>query len=107
MRGLHVEDRRLNSGGGDQDLIGPANATAILRMEEHATCTQKIESFGIAALVERAVRTLNPSTPGLYNQSEGGHATAADAAEKVVSKSGHRWNLQALPMMCNAGGAFG
>jgi hypothetical protein len=72
LRGLHVGDRLLDSGGGDQDLIGPANAAAILRMEQHAACTQKIESFGIASLVERAVRTLNPSTPGLDDQSEGG-----------------------------------
>src|SRR5262249_27877786 len=98
MRGLHVEDRLLNSGRGDQDLIGTANATAILRMEQNATSTKKIESFGIAPLVERAARTLNPSPPGLDDQSEGGHATTADATEKVVSKSGHRWNLQALPM---------
>jgi len=26
---LHVGDRLLNSGGGDQDLIGPANATTV------------------------------------------------------------------------------
>src|SRR5262249_49926411 len=107
MRGLHVGDRVLDRGGGDQGLIGPRNATAILWMEPHATCTQKIESFGIAPLVERAVRTLDPSPPGLDDKGEGGNATTADAAKKIISESGHRRNLQALPMRCNAGGALG
>jgi hypothetical protein len=62
-------------------------------MEQHATRTQKIKSFGIAPLVERAVRTLNPTAPGLDDQSKGGHPTTADAAEKVISKLGHRRNL--------------
>jgi hypothetical protein len=105
--GLHVVDRLLDSGGGNKDLTGPANATAILRMKQHTTRTQKIKSFGIAPLVERAVRTLNPSTPGFDDQSEGGHATTADAAEKVISKLGHRRNLHALPMKCNEGEALG
>jgi hypothetical protein len=91
--GLHVADRLLDSGGGNKDLTDPANATAILRMEQHTTRTQKIKSFAIAPLVERAVRTLNPTAPGLDDQSKGGHATTADAAEKVISKLGHRRNL--------------
>jgi hypothetical protein len=38
-------------------------------MEQHTTCTQKIEPFGIARLIERPIRTLNTSTPGLDDQS--------------------------------------
>jgi hypothetical protein len=106
-RSLDVGDRLLNSSGCDQDLTGPANATAILRMKQHPTCTQKVKSFGVAPLVKRAVRTLHPSAPGLDDQGEGGHATTADAAKKVISKSGRRRNLQALPMTCNLGGAIG
>ena len=102
-RGLHVGDRLLDSGGGDQDLTGPANAAAILRMKQHATRTQEIKSFGIAPLVERAVGTLDPSAPGLDDQGERGHAATADAAKKVISKLGHRRNLQALPMTVQRG----
>src|SRR5207344_640336 len=82
--GLHVGDRLLHSSGRHHDLTGPRNTTAILGMKQHTTCTQKIKSLGIAPLVERPVRTLNPSTPGLDNQSERGHATTADAAKKVI-----------------------
>ena len=85
-RGLHVGDRLLNSGGGDQDLLSSPDATAILRMKQHPMCTQKIKFFGIAPLVERSVRTLYPSAPGLDDQGERGHAATADAAEKVISK---------------------
>ena len=106
-RGLHVGDRLLNSSRRDHDLTGPANATAILRMKQHATCTQKIKSFGIASLVERTVGTLNQSAPGLDDQSEWGHATTADAAKKVISMLGHWRNLEGLPMRCNAGWALG
>src|SRR5215472_620248 len=91
-RGLHVGDRLLDSGRHDQNLTGSAHATAILRMEQHAACTQKIESFGIASLVKRAVGALNPSSPRLNDQSERGHATAADAAKKIISESGH-WRI--------------
>ena len=75
-------------------------------------CTQKIKSFGIASLVKRSVGTLNQSAPGLNDQSEWGHATTADAAEKVISKLGHwkfgHWrNLEGLLMRCNAGWALG
>jgi hypothetical protein len=76
-------------------------------MEQHATRTQKIKSVGIPPLVERAVRTLNQPAPGLDDQGERHHATTADAAKKVISKLGHRRNLQALPMTCNVGGALG
>ncbi len=62
-RGLHVGDRLLDGGGGDQDLIGPLDAAAILRMKQHPACAQEIKSFGIAPLVERAVGTLDPSAP--------------------------------------------
>ena len=85
-RGLHVGDRFLDRGGGDQDLTGAADAAAILRMEQHAACAQEIESFGIASLVERAVGALDPSAPGLDDQSERGHAATADAAKKVISR---------------------
>src|SRR5262245_19050611 len=64
-RSLHVENRLFHSGGRHQDLTGPRNATAILRMEQHTACTQKIESFDVAPLVQRPVRALNQSTPGL------------------------------------------
>jgi hypothetical protein len=67
----------------------------------------KIKSFGIAPLVERTVGTLNPSTPRLDDQSERGHATTANAAEKVISELGHWRNLEGLPMRCNAGCALG
>ena len=103
-RGLHVRDCLLDSGGGDQDLIGATHAAAILRMEQHASCTQEIKFLGIAPLVERAVGALYPSSPGLDNQRKGGHAATADAAEKVISKPRHRRKLQALPMRCNARG---
>lgn len=83
------------------------HATAVLGMKQHTTCTQKIKSFGIAPLVERPVRTLNPSTPGLDNQSERGHATTADATKKVIFQLGHWRNLEGLPMGCNAGWALG
>jgi hypothetical protein len=76
-------------------------------MEQHATCTQKIKSFGIASLVKRTVRTLNQSAPSLDDQSERGHATTADAAKKVISKLGHWRNLEGLLMRCNAGWALG
>ena len=92
-RGLHVGDRLLNSGGDDQDLPGSPDATAILRMKQHPTSTQKIKSFGIAPLVKRPVGTLDPTAPGLNDQSERGHAATADAAKKVIFKLGHRRNL--------------
>src|SRR3954467_13612331 len=57
-RSLHVGDRLLDSSRRDYDLTGPADATPILRMKPHATCTQKIKSFGIASLVKRTVGTL-------------------------------------------------
>jgi hypothetical protein len=75
-------------------------------MEQHATCTQKIKSFGIAPLVKRPVRTLNPSAPGLDDQGERGHAATTDAAEKVISKVRHWRNLEGLLMRCNAGQAI-
>src|SRR5262245_26874432 len=106
-RRLQVGDRVLYSGGLHQDLTGPRNAAAILGMQKNTTCTQKIESFGIASLVERPVRTLNRSTHGLDDQSERSHATTADAAKKVVSESGHRRNLEGLSMRCNAGWTLG
>jgi hypothetical protein len=43
----------------------------------------------------------------LDDQSEGGHATTADAAKKVISKSGHRRSLRELPMKYNSGEALG
>jgi len=58
-------------------------------------------------VIERPVRTLNPSTPGLDDQSERGHAATANAAEKVISELGHRRNLEGLPMRCNSGWALG
>jgi hypothetical protein len=76
-------------------------------MEQHTTSTQKIKSLAIAPLVERPVRTLNQSTPGLDDQSERGHATTADAAKKVISELGHWRNLEGLPMRCNAGWTLG
>jgi hypothetical protein len=76
-------------------------------MEQHTACAEKIKSFGIAPLVERSVRTLNQSAPGLNDQSERGHATTADTAKKVISESRHWQNLEGLPMRCNAGWALG
>src|SRR5262245_7576408 len=96
--GLDVGYRLLNSSGSDQDLIGSAHAAAILGMKQHPARAQEIKSFGVAPLVKRAVRTLDPSAPGLDDQGEGGHATTADATKKVISMSGHRRNLQASPM---------
>jgi hypothetical protein len=58
-------------------------------MKQHAARTQKIESFAIAPLIERPVRTLNQSSPRLDDQSERGHATTAHAAKKVVSEFRH------------------
>jgi hypothetical protein len=58
-------------------------------MEQHAARTQKLEPFGIAALVAGAVRALNPTTHCPDDQSKRRHAAAADAAEKVISKSRH------------------
>src|SRR5262249_49662177 len=49
--GLDVRDRLLDSSGGDQDLTGTANATAILRMKQNPASTQKIKSFDVAPLV--------------------------------------------------------
>ena len=86
MRCLHVGDRLLDGGGGDQDLLSSPDATAILRMKQHPACTQKIKFFGIAPLVKRSVRTFYPSAPGLDDQGERGHAATADAAKKVISK---------------------
>ena len=71
-RGLHVGDRFLDRGGGDQDLTGAAHAAAILRMQRDATRAQKIESFGVASLVERAVRTLDPIRPWPGRSERGG-----------------------------------
>src|SRR5262249_38609254 len=56
-RGLHVGHRLLDGSRRHQGLIGSADAAAILRMQQHAARTQKIESFGIASLVERTVGT--------------------------------------------------
>src|SRR4051812_11360523 len=75
-------------------------------MQQHAPRTQKVESFGIASLVQRAIGTLDPSAAGLDDQSERGHATTADAAKKVISWGGHRQNLQASATKCNAGGTM-
>ena len=80
--GLDVRDRLLDSSGGDQDLTGPANATAILRMKQNPASTQKIKSFDVAPLVKRAVRTLHMSAPGLDDQGERSHSTTADATKK-------------------------
>jgi hypothetical protein len=101
-RGLHVWDRFLDSRGGDQSLTGPAHAATVLRMKSDAMRAQKIKSFGIASLVEGTVGTLHSTASGLDDQSERGHATTADAAEKIISWPGHRRNLQALPIDCNA-----
>ena len=98
-RGLHVGDRFLHSSGRHYDLTGPRNAACpILGIKQHTTCTQKIKSFGIAPLVERPVRTFNPSTPSLDNQSERGHATTADAEKSNLSVVGHWRNLEGLPI---------
>jgi hypothetical protein len=43
----------------------------------------------------------------LNDQGERSHAATADAAKKVISRMGHRRNLQAMPMRCNAVGALG
>src|SRR4051812_28238373 len=75
-------------------------------MQQDAPRTQKVESFGIASLVQRAIRTFDPSAFGLDDQSERGHATTSDAAKKVISWGEHWRNLQAPPMKCNAGGAM-
>jgi hypothetical protein len=106
-RGLHVGDSLLNGGGRDQDLTRPGNATTILRMKQHAMRTQKVKSLGVTSLIKRAVGTFNPSTPGLDDQGERGHAATPDAAEKVISKVGHWRNLKGLLMRCNAGQAIG
>jgi hypothetical protein len=76
-------------------------------MKQHAMRTQKIKSLGVASLVKRAIRTLNPSAPGLDDQGERGHAATTDAAEKVISKVRHWRNLEGLLMRCNAGQAIG
>ena len=97
-RSLHVGDRLLDCGGGDQDLTVAANSAAILRMKRYATRAQEIKSFAVASLVERAVRTLDKSTSRLDDQCEGSHAATADATKKVISTLGHGRNLQALAM---------
>jgi hypothetical protein len=71
-------------------------------MKRDAVRAQKIESFGIASLVEGTIGTLHATASGLDDQRERGHATAADAAEKIISSLGHRSNLQALPIKRNA-----
>src|SRR5262249_41460123 len=93
-RGLHVGDRLLNGGGGDQDLLGSPDAAAILRMKQHPASTQKIKSFGIAPLGKRPVGTLDSSTPGLDDQRERGQAATPAAAKKVIFQLGHRRNLR-------------
>jgi hypothetical protein len=103
-RGLHVGDRLFNSCGGDDDLLGSLDAAAILWMKQHPSRTQKIKSLGISPLIKRPVGTLDPSAPRLNDQGERGHAATPDAAKKVVSKLGHRRNLQLLPVRCNAVG---
>ena len=105
-RGLHVGDRLLHSSGRHQDLTGPCNAAAILGMQEHAACTQEIESPAIAPLVKRPVGAFNQPTCGLNDESERSHATTADAAKKVIFSLGHWRNLEGLPLRCNAGWAF-
>src|SRR6516165_10230328 len=87
-RRLYVGHCLLNSSGRNQDLAGPDHAAAILRMEQQAARTQKIKPFGVTPLVERAVRTLDPSPLGPDDQSEWGHAAAADAAKKIVPRHG-------------------
>jgi hypothetical protein len=77
-----------------------------LRMEWYAMRTQEIESFTVASLVERAVRTLDTSTPRLDDQCEGSHAATADATEKVISLLAHRRTLLLLPMRNNSIGAL-
>src|ERR1700712_3737736 len=57
-RGLHVGDGFLDSSRGYQNLAGPADATAILRVQQDASRAQKVESFGIASLVERPIGAL-------------------------------------------------
>src|SRR5262245_40422002 len=99
--GLDVGDRLLDSSRSDQDLTGSADATAILGMKQRPACTQEIKSFGVASLCKCAVRTLDPAAPGLDDQGERCHATTADATKKVISRLGHRRNLQASPMRCN------
>src|SRR5262249_23686083 len=106
-RGLHVRDHLLDGSRGDQDLTGPADAAAILPMEQHAPCAQKIKPFGIASRVERGVGPLDPSALGFDDQGERGHAATADTAKKVVSGLGHRWNLRGLPTRGNAAWAPG
>src|SRR4051794_23006371 len=96
-RGLHVGDRFLDSGRGDEDLTGSAYAAAILWMKRHSARAQEIKSFGIAPLVKRAVGALPPPPPGLDDKCQWSHAATADATEKVISRFGHRRNLQALP----------
>jgi hypothetical protein len=105
-RSLHVGDRLLDCGGGDQDLTVATNSAAILRMKRYATRAQEIKSFAVASLVERAVRALDKSTPRLDDQCEGSHAATADATKKVIFTLGHRRNLQALAMRDNSIGAL-
>ena len=99
-RGLDVGDGVLDRGGGDQDLIGPSQAAAVLRMEPHPARPEEVELFGIAPLIERAIRTLDPTASCLDDQCERGHAATAYAAEEVVSPPIHSRNLRALPTGC-------
>jgi hypothetical protein len=54
-------------------------------MKRDAMRAQKIKSFGIASLVERTVGPLDATASGLDDQGERGHATPADAAEKIIT----------------------
>src|SRR5262245_65746948 len=73
-------------------------------MQQHSTSAQEIKTFEISSLIKRPVGPLDPSAPRLDDQGERSHAATADAAEKVISKLGHRRKLQWLPMRCNAVG---
>ena len=115
-RGLHVGNRLLNRSRCHQDLVGALHAAAILRMQQHAMGAQKIKSFAVATLVERAVGALDPVAPAFHDQSERGHSAPADAAKKVLSRLGHRQNVKvfvwlnrsrcATPFYCRASASF-
>jgi hypothetical protein len=83
-------------------LAVASNAAAVLRVKQYAARAEKLESFSVSSLIQGTIGTLDPSTPRLDDQCEGGHAATAYATEKVVSKMVHRQNLQVLPMRNNS-----
>ena len=69
-RGLHVRNGLLDRGGDDQDLAVAGECRCRPADAAYAARAQEIEPFGVAALVERAVRALDPSAARLDDQRQ-------------------------------------